>query len=224
MFVPYADAVVSMNGEEVGTSGLLKRGFYLNSLAPGSYVMSVVREGTLPWYRTLVVEPEIVTDAEAFLLPEDIEVTYLSLKTAVSTSTRTITRAEYDTYTKAFLVPAATSTAGKSGESLIVEKGNVFVRLVDEAALPASNFCIRPSSCVREIPIEKGKQTAINAVYFGGGIVYVTKEGGVFISEADVRPTAVSAPLYSRRGADIRVVGGQLIVKDGSDLYQIDGL
>ena len=41
--VPYADAVVSMNGEEVGTSGLLKRGFYIDDLTPGSYVIGVTR-------------------------------------------------------------------------------------------------------------------------------------------------------------------------------------
>lgn len=222
--VPYADATISMNGEEVGTSGILKRGFYLDSLVPGSYVMSVTHEGSLPWYRTLVVEQEVVSDAQAFLIPDEIEVILLSYKATLSTSTKMISRVEYDAYVKAFNTPAATSTFGSGGEALFVEEGNVYVRLVDEKALPASNFCVRPSSCVREISIENGKQKATNAVYFGGAIVYVTKEGGVFLSEVDVRPTAVSAPLYSRRGSDVRLIGGRLIVKDGIEFYEIERL
>ncbi len=222
--VPYADATVLLNGREVGTSGILKRGFYLDGIAPGSYVMSVIREGSLPWYRTLVVEQEIVSDAHVLLIRNKIEAIPLSSKITTSTSTRTISLADHDAYRKAFSVLPATSTPGSGGEELFVEKGNVYVRLVDDASLPASKFCVRPSSCVREIPIEQGTQMATNAMYFGGAIVYVTKEGGVFLSEADVRPTPVSAPLYSRRNADARIIDGTLIIKDGAQFYEIERL
>ena len=221
--VPYADAVVAMNGEEVGTSGLLKRGFYIDDLTPGSYIIAVTREGYRPWYRTLVVEQKIVSDARALLIPEEIEAVPLTYVAGVASSTRVIPRADYDAYLAAFKIPAATTTEGVSGESVFVEQGNVFVRLTDESALPTSNFCGRPSFCVSEIPIEQGKQTAVNAAPFKGGIVYATKEGGISLAEADIRPTAVSVAVYSARGSEFRVIGGELIVKDGKDLYQIEG-
>lgn len=221
--VPYADAVVAMNGEEVGTSGFLNRGFYIDDLTPGSYIISVTRAGSRPWYRTLVVEQTLVSDARALLIPEDIEAVLLAYGTSTASSTRLISRADYNEYLAAFKFPAATTTPSVSGESVFIERGNVFVRLTDEGVLPTSNFCGRPSYCVREIPIEQGKQTAVNAAPFKGGIVYATKEGGVFLAEADIRPTAVSVALYPRRGSEFRIIGGQLIVKDGKDLYKVEG-
>ena len=74
-----------------------------------------------------------------------------------------------------------------------------------------------------EIPIEQGKQTAVNAAPSRGGIVYATEEGGIFLAEADIRPTAVSVALYPRRGSESRIIGGKLIVKDGKDSYEIAG-
>jgi hypothetical protein len=219
--VPYSEAIVSMNGKDVGTSGLLKRGFYIDDLSPGSYVILVTREGYRPWYRTLVVEQEIVSDARALLIPEEIEAVLLAYGTSAASSTRVVSRADYNEYLAAFDIPAATTTRGVSGESVVVEDGNVYVRLTEKNALPTSNFCGRPSYCVSEIPIEQGKQTAINAASFGGAVVYATKEGGVFLAEADIRPTAVSVPLYPQRGAEFRVIDGELIVKDDDDLYQI---
>ena len=221
--VPYADAVVSMNGEEVGTSGLLKRGFYIDDLTPGSYIIAVTREGYRSWYRTLVVEQTLVSDARALLIPEEIEAIPLTYVAGAASSTRVIPRADYDDYLAAFKTPAATTTLGASGESIFLEEGDIFVRITDENALPTSNFCGRPSYCVSEIPIEQGKQTAVNAASFKGGIVYTTKEGGVFLAEADIRPTAVSVPLYPRRGSEFRIIDGKLIVKDEKDLYQIEG-
>ena len=221
--VPYADAVVAMNGEDVGTSGILKRGFYIDDLTPGSYVIAVTREGYRPWYRTLSVEQTLVSDARALLIPEEIEAIPLTYVAGAASSTRVISLADYNEYLAAFKLPAATTTSGVSGESLFIEEGDIFVRMADEDTLPTSNFCGRPSYCVSEIPIEQGKQTAVNAAFFKGGIVYATKEGGISLAEADIRPTAVSVAVYSARGSDFRIIDGKLIVKDGKDLYQIEG-
>ena len=94
----------------------------------------------------------------------------------------------------------------------------------DAETLPPSRYCLGPSSCSMEIPVESGKQTAVKAEFFGGGVVYATKEGGVFLKEIDVRPEPLSVQLYPVRGAEFRVVDGRLIVKDGTALYEITGL
>ncbi|MDP3965248.1 MAG: hypothetical protein Q8Q13_00415 [bacterium] len=221
--VPYAGADVSLNGKIVGTSGILKRGFYIDNLAPSSYEVVVTREGSRPWRRTLVVEENLVSDTSAYLIPADIRAVMLSYTESAST-TKMISRAQYNSYMAAFDVPAATTTRGTRGESVFVENGNINVRLSDKGALPTSNFCGRPSYCVKVIPIENGPQTSVAAAFFGGGIVYATKEKGVFIAEADVRPTPSAAPVYARRGATFRVIDGNLIVKDGKNLYEIEGL
>ncbi|OGG50837.1 hypothetical protein A2763_00675 [Candidatus Kaiserbacteria bacterium RIFCSPHIGHO2_01_FULL_54_36] len=222
--VPETNAVVSLNGEEVGASGFLRHSFYIDDLTPGAYAVLVTREGDYPWHRTLIVEQELVTDAEAFLVPQEIEPIRLVVSTSTASSTMRVSPATYEMYRLAF-APTATSTvlnsAMRQGEIVVVEKGNVLVRHTDPSALPPSRYCTRPSVCVQEIPIESGKQQAINAAFFGGGVVYATREGGVFLAEADIRPAPVVAPLYSGRNVDFRIVNGHLIIKDGVALYEI---
>lgn len=228
------DALLSLNGAEIGTSGFLRHNFYVDNLAPGMYQVLVTREGEHPWHRTLIVEPELVTDAQAFLVP--IEITSVRLvdvakvaSSTIATTTRATPHLAYESYKKAFLPPSATSTPAESlhkptNEVIAIQGGNVSVLWTDATALPPSRFCRGPSMCSTEIPVESGKQTAISADFFGGGVVYTTKEGGVFLQEIDIRPEPLSVQLYPVRGADFRVVDGHLIVKDGSTLYEITGL
>ncbi len=227
------DAVVSMNGLEVGTSGFLRHNFYIDNLAPGAYQILVTREGDHPWHRTLIVEEELVTDAQAFLVPKEITSVRLVDSARVASSTLATTtmatpHATYELYRLAFLPPKATSTPillhKPESEVITIQGGNVLVRWTDARTLPPSRFCPSPSVCGSQIAIESGTQNTINAEFFGGGVVYRTKEGGVFLSEIDIRPEPLSVQLYPVRGADFRVVGGHLIVKDGTALYEILGL
>lgn len=223
--VPYNDAVVSLNGREIGRAGLLNKSFYIDDLAPSAYVVHVAREGSHSWYRTLIVEPQIVTDGRVVLVPEEIEIVKLTRGGATASTTRRLSPVEYDRYEAAFEV-AATSTRKSGGdknsrEVATVEHGNIVVRWLSKEEKPPGNFCGRPSYCSKEIFIERGKQTAVSVAFFDGGIVYATREGGVFFSEIDVRSTPVSVPLYQRAHADVRVVDEKLILKDGSILYEV---
>ncbi len=229
-----SDALLSLNGAEIGTSGFLRHNFYVDNLAPGQYQVLVTREGEHPWHRTLVVEPELVTDAQAFLVP--LEITSVRLvdvakvaSSTIATSTKATPHLTYESYKKAFLPSSATSTPTEplhkpTNEVIAIQKGNVSVLWTDAGVLPPSRFCRGPSTCSTEILIESGKQNTISAEFFGGGVVYTTKEGGVFLEEIDIRPEPLSIQLYPVRGADFRIVGGHLIVKDGTALYEITGL
>ena len=84
--VPYSGVTVSINGDEVGTTGLLQRGFYIGNLAPSTYVVRAAGQDYYPWERMLVVEPQLVTDARAFLMSTDI-VTVRIVATSTSTTT-----------------------------------------------------------------------------------------------------------------------------------------
>ncbi len=225
-------AIVSMNGAEIGTSGFLRHNFYVDNLTPGIYRILVMHEGDRAWRRTLVVEQELVTDAQAFLVPEKVVAARLVDSAKAPTSTTTTPHATYESYRTAFLPPkkvAATSTPVVSthtpaGEVLTIESGNVLVLWTEVGAVPPSRFCSSPSVCVTRIPIENGGQNATRAEFFSGGVVYTTEEGGVFLGEIDIRPEPLTVPLYPVRGADFRIVDGHLIVKDGTALYEIIGL
>lgn len=238
--IPYSDAALTLDGSAVGISGLLRHDFYIGELAPGAYVLRVEREGSHPWERTLVVEQNLVTTAGAFLVakePEFIRLTTATSTTSTSsgqasspqaTTTRAISLAERTSILEAFAEPATTTKSGAveetDREGLFVEKGNVYVRWLRDDAPPPSNYCGRPSYCLSEITIENGGESAARAAFFAGGVVYRTKEGGVYIAEADVRPTPVSAPVYPKRGSDFLIADGALLIKDGGTLYEVRGL
>ena len=222
--VPYSGASVALDGKSIGQSGFLERSFFVDNLTPGAYRMSATRLGFIPWHRVLVVEPRLVTDASVLLIPEHIQVVHIVAGGASnSTSTLSVSQAAYASYRAAFsLLSASTSVSALAGEVALVKDGNVYVRWSDPSALPPSTFCGRPSYCTNEIALEQGTSTAISAAFFGGGVVYATKEQGVFFTEVDARPNAVVAALYLQGGADFRIVNGALVVKDGVSYYLIN--
>jgi len=222
--VPYDDAVVSMNGEEIGTTRFLNKSFYIDDLAPSMYAVHVEREGDHPWYRTLVVEPQLVTRAEVVLIPESPEVIRLTRGGTTGSTTRSLSATLYDSYLKAFATAATSTEIRKSGTTLAatIVGGDVYVHWTDEERVPQDNFCAKPSSCVQSFLVEDGPQNSYSVSFFGEGVVYATRQGGIFFSEIDVRRTPVSVALYPRANADVRVVDDRLIIKDGNALYQIE--
>lgn len=219
--VPYSSASVYLNGVSVGASSLLTRSFYIDNLTPGIYTIRVSKTDSRSWERALIVETQVVTDAEVLLLPEEITVRRLSTTPSTATTTRSVTALEYQTFANAFKVPSATTTPVSLNSQVVIKNGDVFVRWINPDRLLDSAFCRRPSFCTPEIAIESGDQRSTDAFPFGPGVVYVTKEGGVFFSEIDARSSAVVATLYPGTGLDARVVNGQLIVKDGRSLYDV---
>jgi hypothetical protein len=62
------------------------------NLAPGSYQVKIVKEGYLPWQKTLVIKNEVVTKADALLFPSAPKlesITNLGAQTAVLDPSRT---------------------------------------------------------------------------------------------------------------------------------------
>lgn len=236
--VPVSDASVFINGKEEGTSSLFTRSFYADDLIKGNYVVQVSREGYYPWVKKLTVESRIVTDVAAFLVPQTLSIREIEVREEgedTATTTRTVSRGEYSALLRAFTLSATSSPSREAAEAtttpsdirtgmeLHIEGGNVIVRWTKDIRSTPSSFCLKPSSCVQEFFIEKGRDTAVDAQFFGGGIAYATKESGIFLAENDVRPVPLVVPVYSRPGAQFRIVSGSLIVKDGKTLYDISG-
>lgn len=238
--VSASDAAVSVNGIEEGTTNLFTRSFYIDNLKQDSYSVQVTREGYFPWVKRLTVEPSIVTDIFAFLVPQNLTIREILIEDSsieeVASTTRVVSEDQFDSFLDVFVatstvsqpsVSTATSTplpvATRAGVELYIENGNLIARWSRSERTIPSSFCEVPSRCVSEFYIERGKDTVRYAQFFMGGVAYATREGGVFIAESDIRPTPLVIPLYSRPGAEFRIINGQLIVKDGKSLYEITG-
>lgn len=248
--VPYQDADVRINAEYIGRSGFFDRSFYVGNLAPGVHAVVVEREGYLPWTRLLTVEEQLVTDADALLFPKRITSHLLIPESPTTTpqfGEEAIPRTQYREYLAAFATttpvddapprPAtratttATTTLATTTEhlpqdeandiGLFVENGDVVARWISDEEFPPSRFCTQPSICIHEIPVERGSEESVSARFFRGGVVYATRERGVYFVEMDVRPTPLSAYLFEGRDTDIRIIDDALIVKVGSALYRI---
>lgn len=224
--VPYADADIYMNGEYVGRSGFLDRSFYIDNLVPSAYVLRVLREGYRPWDRQLIVEQQLVTDARAVLVPDQIS--FARIATTTVENGVVVSQVEYAQMREIF----ATTTVASStvpvdefdGIGLFLDHGDVYARWLRTTGLPASVFCGRPSYCVSEIPVERGGSTVTYASFYNGGVVYRTEEGGIYFAEVDVRPNPTIALMYNSPGADARVIGDSLIIKDGNAMLEVAGL
>lgn len=226
--VPYADADVSVNGEHIGRSGFLDRSFYLGDLAPASYTVRVERDEYRPWSRQLTVEEQLVTDARALLIP--IEITPVRLMVATSSAsqdTDTIRIVPRTTITEYAAIFAATTTASttipideQEGIGLFVEKGVLTARWIQENSFPPSQFCQQPSVCTDTIVIENSARV-VDAHFFRGGVVYVTDVGEVHFIEADVRPTPLHLLFFEAPKAQVRIIDDALVVKSGTDYYEI---
>ena len=232
-----SDASVSLNGKQIGVSGFLNHSFYVDNLAPGSYAVHVARDGDYPWYKTLVVEPKIVTDAQAFLVPSEFVVRKLSVapvSVTLASTTVVTTRLEYDTFLKSFAptttkskvttleeVPIPNDTQG--GENLYLENGMVRLEWERSTSTIPSSMCSTPSSCEKNVVIAKAKEKITRTNFYGGGVLYLVPSSGIFLAEVDIRPTPLVIPVYPRAGVDYRILNGRLIVKDGTSLYEISG-
>lgn len=226
--VPYPDATISLNGAVVGKSGFLERSFYTGNLAPSAYIVHVEREGYRSWDKLLVVEEQLVTDARAVLIPKEvllikILVATTSTQTNIATTSSSVSRATYNVYLDAFATSAVASSTvpvdEANGVGLFITKGTLTANWIQKNAFPPSQFCERPSICAAQISISKNALTS--ARFFHSGVVYATKDGEIYFAEVDARQTPLNILLFSGKGADIRIVDDLLLVKSGSNLYEI---
>lgn len=234
--VPYTGATVSINNEQVGESGFLERSFYVDNLAPSVYTLRVEREGNRTWERLLVVEPQLVTDARALLIPTEIDlIPVATTSPEIENENEPVQEVSLELYQEYLAVFTATSTATTTasttipidesdGIGLFLREGNLFAGWLDKGALPPSIFCGRPSYCNPEITIERSEGEVNRAFFYNRGVVFSTKEGGIYFVEADIRPTALSVQLYSAKGAQVRLVGDTLLIRDGQTTYEVAGL
>lgn len=227
--VPYPDASISLNGQSVGRSGFLERSFYMGDLAPSAYIVHVESEGYRPWNRLIVVEEQLVSDARALLLPQEMPVLRLVAATSTATQTasttiRIVPRATLTTYTALFAAAASASSTipvdEQDGVGLFLERGSLVARWREENSFPPSHFCERPSVCVDTIVLENITEVRA-ARFFRGGVVYATQSGEIHFLEVDVRRTPLHILLFSAPNPDIRIVDDALIVKSGTTFYEI---
>lgn len=70
---PLSGSEIYINNALEKTTNLLQSGVFISNLKPGSYEMLVAKEDYWPWQKKLAVRSELVTEANAFLIPRTPE-------------------------------------------------------------------------------------------------------------------------------------------------------
>lgn len=238
---PLAGTSIYLNGEETERSSIFSKSFFFDNLSPGSYVIQTAIDGYVPWSKTVIVESRLVTDVSMLAVPQPVRVLALHIETATSTNstsaTSTLRFIPKDQYTALGEVFAATTTPQKTTATTSEETPDISIDSHNGLALyvvegdlrigwkrstqPPSSFCSRPSNCLNAFFLEQGGDTVVHAVFFGGGVVYRTKESGIFFAEADIRQPRLLTNIYTKPNAEFAIINGAFYIKDGSMLYEV---
>lgn len=234
---PASGFVISINGEEVDRSSLFSRSFFFDNLPPGPYVVAVASDEFYPWSKNVLVESRVVTDLSSVairnpLIVRELVVATSSLST-LDAATSTVRRIPRDTFTSIVSVFAATTTATSTtqelvpsaesgGVSLLLVGGDVWVRW-DRSSTPPSSFCTRPSSCVTTFALERGVETVTDAQFFASGVVYRTRESGVYFSEIDVRSPRFTIPVFTAPNTMFEIINGTLYIESDASYFEVEG-
>ena len=238
-----ADAEIYLNGELVHETGTFRRAFYVQDLKPGTYTVRVSKEGFHPWGKTLPVYEHIVTEAQAFNLPEEPLLVLIPSTFTNQTTNGTTTAIQPNPVYKAIVASFATTTATstRAAVSLPTTRGGTAtssprvattmkefrgMRLSDmgghtiaqwtrDAESVPFYFCIRESVCTDEIELNTKEERAKYFDFFPGttDVALVALEGGVYVTELDNRSGQNIQPLYLSAGADFRIVDGGIYIK-----------
>lgn len=117
------DAEVYLDGELIHETTTFRRSYYIDNLEPNTYTVRVAKKGYHSWEKTLPVYEYLVTEAEAFNLPEEPLLVLVppTLTTQTQNATTTVVEPNplYEEIAKVFMEPAATSTRAAQKKSAI---------------------------------------------------------------------------------------------------------
>ncbi len=239
---------IYVNNELVRTTSIFQKSVFVQNLKPGTYNVSVKKEGYQGWNKTLRVFPETVTDAYSFTLPSTLITKEIPAKIPASGSasasttatTKFVENPDYADVVALFAVPkkiavpaskvatttkVATSTdIAKEFRKLLVEKvnGSLKVTWMGDIESKPSYFC-QSEECKDEIYIKPSSALKRFDFFPGrGDLIIMSLADGIFVSEIDDRSTQNVQKLFDGPNADFRIKDGdKIFIKKDSTYYSV---
>lgn len=246
---PLSGTEIYVNNELVRTTSIFQKSVFVQNLKPGTYSVSVQKQGYQEWHKTLQVFPETVTDAYSFTLPTTLVTKEIPPKIPASGSatasttatTKLVENPDYVDVEALFAVPkkvtvpapkvatttvkVATSTdIAKEFRKLLVEKvnGSLKVTWTGDIESKPSYFC-QSEECKDEIYI-KPSSTLKRFDFFPGrgDLIIMSLADGIFVSEIDDRSPQNVQKLFDGPNADFRIKDGdKIFIKKDSTYYSV---
>lgn len=229
-----ADAEIYIEGVLVRETGTFRRAFFVQNLEPGVYTLEVRKEGYHSWGKTLPVFAHIVTEAQAFTMPTEPELTVIPrLIESQTTTTAPIENplhiellaqfaSETATSTIEGDIAVATTTKAFQGMLLFDAGEHIVARWTRSTESIPFYFCTPGHACTDEIVLNtKGAHPSYFDFFPGTAhLVIVTLPDGVYVTELDNRSGQNIQPIWEGRGADFRVFDGNVYILAEGVIYE----
>jgi hypothetical protein len=228
-----ADTIVYVDGELENETGLFLRNSFIQNLRPGTYGISVEKEGYRTWNKTIEVFANKVTEAHLFMVPERVVTTAVPhYLTATSTPARAtvLPNPDYVALEKLFVKatstvpakPAVATTSTTSGQGPVtdprtlkdgfeeygdlyswLEKGDVAIEWVGSPERVPFYFCSN-GECRSRVTVSVDADIIGYEWYPGRNDAMIIATGeGVYAIETDDRSAPNVYELY--RGANLGI-------------------
>lgn len=213
---------IYVNGEIVRKTSIVQKGVFVQSLKPGTYQVSVSKDGFQPWNKTLKVFPEIVTEARSFSLKNEPILTEIPKNPS----------SEYDLANALFAAPSqktikinqATTTANtKMARNMLVKnnKGRLHVLWTGENDSIPNYFC-ESNVCKPEIVINSADVASFDFFPGRDDLLIIRLENGIYVSEIDDRSPQNMQKIVLGRDYDFRIKdGSEIYIKKGAKIYSV---
>jgi len=234
--VPESGAEVIIGDEIIKQTGVFQKNIFVQNLKPGSYEISVKKEGFQSWSKRLLVFPQTVSEAHSFMLPEKVNILEIERYVPViinGTTTGAVNKKqETSEYKTALAVFTATSTTKLATTSDVIkvnrklavtnDKGEVFVEWTGSIESIPYYFCVN-QACQDKINVTT-KSPVKTFDFFPGrdDILIVALSDGIYVIEIDNRSAQNIQTLMIGEGLDFRIRNDETIfIKQGSNLFTV---
>ncbi len=228
VYYPHSGALIYLDHDLAEETSLFERGIFIDDLYPKSYELEVVKDGYIPWKKTLEIKERMVTEAYPYLVPETSSTS--SIPEIIKTDAGGIINPLYREVNNLFRLPTvATSTINiststaiirKNTEILVEDGGIVAIWQGSKDALPFY-FCDAVKMlCENKKKVIEGN---IKKVEFYPGrkdVILFSMKDGLYVTELDTRNPQNTHKLLSGE-IDFRVKDERVFIKERNKYYEL---
>jgi len=242
------ESSVFLNGKLKDTTSFFGRNVLIRNLPPGTYEVSVKKNGYSPWDEKISVANNLVANADVFMAPTQIifraitRYTLVQKRTATSTVNDREKNPEYAAVLGLFAdVPAPSATAAFASSTidfsgnlgterspvmqdrlgLWQKDGNIYVAWFGDDDTAPEYLCDQ-SDCVKPLIAYRIGAPATRIGFLPGyaNVILIASGNKIFAVQAENYPTKTPYIIYQGSHPDFRVSDGNLYIKDNGVLSE----
>ena len=222
-------SLFSVDGKAVQSTSFFSNRFFEQDLTPGIHNISVTKDGYESWDKSIVIQPNEVSELNSFLVPNDMSWMQLVVGTTSSTSTMAVSQSEFSkikdlfisttsTSSLAYVFPTSTTTARTSSSIHIwVEDKTLIAERSSSNLFFPGVFCVGGiNDCLTRIYIPLSSKPSFIDFYPGrSDAVIVVNSKSVYAVELDGSESRTIKNIYKGNQPKVRVYNGKIYIQDG---------